>query len=178
MIDTSSVVQARREAWSAKTRARVFAALTEMVAQGKLFFPVEVYRELDRGADTLPEGKPDEGSGRFWNPAPHSATLRPMDPAGLPALIEAIRHLHGLEAIWLESVPVHETHEGQTVWEGEVQVFAVSHPKASRVYAWSHESGEGGRRRFHVVLGAEPVDSAEMAVRTAALGAASKPGPR
>jgi hypothetical protein len=31
-----------------------------------------------------------------------------MDAAGLPALVEAIRHLHGLEAKWLESVPVTE----------------------------------------------------------------------
>jgi hypothetical protein len=91
-----------------------------------------------------------------------------MDPAGIPALKDAIRHLHGLDAKWLESVPVHETHEGQTVWAGEVQVFAVTHPKASRVYAWSHGT-EGGKRRFHAVLGAPPVDGAEMAVRTAVL---------
>ena len=37
--------------------------------------------------------------------------------------------------------------------EGEVQVFAVEHPKATRAYAWSHAS-EGGKRRFHAVLGA------------------------
>lgn len=91
-----------------------------------------------------------------------------MDAAGLPALIEAIRHLHGLEATWLESVPVVETHEGQTVWAGEVQVFAVEHPKASRVYAWSHET-DAGKRRFHAVLGMAPVTGAEMAVRTAVL---------
>jgi hypothetical protein len=91
-----------------------------------------------------------------------------MDPAGLPALVEAIRHMHGIEATWLESVPVHETHEGATVWQGEVQVFAVTHPKASRVYAWSHET-EGKRRRFHAVLGVSPVDGAAMAVRTAIL---------
>lgn len=66
-----------------------------------------------------------------------------IDPAGLPALIEAIRHLHGLEATWLESVPVVETHQGQTVWAGEVQVFAVEHPKATRVNAWSHETDSG-----------------------------------
>ena len=58
-----------------------------------------------------------------------------MDDAGLPALIEAIRHMHGLEATWLESVPVVERHEGQVVWAGEVQVCAVEHPKADRVYA-------------------------------------------
>jgi hypothetical protein len=92
-----------------------------------------------------------------------------MDAAGLPALLEAIRHLHGLEATWLESVPVIETHEGQTVWAGEVQVFAVEHPKATRVYAWSHET-EAGKRRFHAVLGAAAVSSPVAAVRVAVLG--------
>lgn len=92
----------------------------------------------------------------------------PMDAAGLPALIEAIRHLHGLEATWLELVPVVETHEGQTVWAGEVQVFAVEHPKATRVYAWSHET-DVGKRRFHAVLGAGPVTGAREAVRVAIL---------
>jgi hypothetical protein len=47
-------------------------------------------------------------------------------------------------------------HQGQTVWDGEVQVFEVTHPKASRVYCWSHESGANGKRRFHAVLGAPP----------------------
>jgi|SRR5579859_4522212 len=91
-----------------------------------------------------------------------------MDPAGIPALQEAIRHLHGLESTWLHSVPVVETHEGKTVWDGEVQVFAVAgHPKATKVYAWSHEGTTSGKRRFHVVLGLPPVDSAQAAVRIA-----------
>jgi hypothetical protein len=80
--------------------------------------------------------------------------------------------MHGLEATWLESVPVHEQHEGTTVWAGHVQVFTVQHPKASRVYAWSHEIGPGGRRRFHAVLGAPPVTSALDAVRVVALAEA------
>jgi hypothetical protein len=91
-----------------------------------------------------------------------------MDAAGLPALIEAIRHLHGLEETWLESVPVVETHEGHTVWAGEVQVFAVEHPKANRVYAWSHEA-DAGKRGLHAVLGIPPVTGAERAVRVAIL---------
>jgi hypothetical protein len=45
------------------------------------------------------------------------------DAAGLPALLDAIRHLEGCEAKWIESVPVHETSNGETVWSGEVQVF-------------------------------------------------------
>jgi len=47
-------------------------------------------------------------------------------------------------------------------------VFAVEHPKATRVYAWSHET-DAGKRRFHAVLGVAPVTGAEMAVRVAAL---------
>lgn len=97
-----------------------------------------------------------------------------QDPAGLPALLDAIRHLHGVEAEWLESVAVHEEHDGQTVWAGHVQVFRVDHPACSRVYAWSHESGPGGRRRFHAVLGVPPVDSAEMAVRTSVMAEQGK----
>jgi len=89
-----------------------------------------------------------------------------MDAAGLPALVEAIRHMHGLEATWVESVPVRETHGGKTLWDGEVQVFDVQHPKATRVYAWSNATGPG-KRRFHAVLGLPPVDSPERAVKVA-----------
>jgi hypothetical protein len=96
------------------------------------------------------------------------ALYEPPDPAGIPALQAAILHLHGLEATWLHSESVHEQHEGETVWQGDVQVFSVWHPKAEFVYAWSHET-EGGKRRFHAVLGVKPVDGAVMAVRTAVL---------
>jgi hypothetical protein len=92
-----------------------------------------------------------------------------VDDAGISALEDAIRHMHGCEARWIESVPVHETHGGKTVWDGEVQVFDLTgHPKATRAYAWSHET-DGGRRRFHAVLGLPPVDGPVMAVRTAVL---------
>lgn len=73
--------------------------------------------------------------------------------------------MHGLRSEWVESVPVTETFNGQTVWDGEVQVFSVEHPKASRCYAWSHESGPEGRRRFFTVLGLPPVDDALTAVK-------------
>jgi hypothetical protein len=94
-----------------------------------------------------------------------------MDAAGLPALLDAIRHLEGCAASWVESVPVHEkTPAGGTVWEGEVQVFdLVKHPKGiQRAYAWSHAT-EGMRRRFHVVLHAPPVDGPVTAVKVAIL---------
>ncbi len=89
-----------------------------------------------------------------------------MDPAGLPALLDAIRHMHGVDATWIESGPVRETFRGEVAWDGEVQVFQVAHPSgAQRAYAWSHEAGEGGRRRFVAVLGLGPVVDAVSAVR-------------
>jgi hypothetical protein len=89
-----------------------------------------------------------------------------VDPAGLPALQDAIRHLHGCEATWLESVPISETFGGETVWNGEVQVFELhGHPDAERAYAWSHATDES-RRRFVAVLGVGPVQDAVTAVRT------------
>jgi hypothetical protein len=90
-----------------------------------------------------------------------------MDDAGLPALLDAIRHLEGCAATWVESVPVHEKQGSETVWAGEVQVFDLAgHPKAKRAYAWSHET-TGARRQFHVVLHLPPVDGPVMAVKTA-----------
>ncbi len=79
-------------------------------------------------------------------------------------LQEAIRNLHGCDSTWVEAVPVKETFQGQTVWEGVVQVFALhGHPTAKRCYAWSHAT-TGEKRRFVAVLHQGPVDSPEKAV--------------
>lgn len=88
-----------------------------------------------------------------------------MDPAGTDALRDAIRHMHGCESTWIESVPVREVFKGEVAWDGEVQVFElVGHPKATRAYAWSHET-TGTKRRFVAVLGIGPVVDAVTAVR-------------
>lgn len=88
-----------------------------------------------------------------------------MDPAGLDALQDAIRNMHGCESTFVESVPVTERFQGAVVWDGSVQVFdLVGHPTAKRCYAWSHET-DGGRRRFVAVLGLGPVTDAVTAVR-------------
>ncbi len=88
-----------------------------------------------------------------------------MDPAGLPALEEAIRHMHGCEPTFVESVPVREAFNGKTIWEGEVQVFDVKgHKSATRVYAWSHAT-DGSKRKFYAVLHEGPIDSPVKAVR-------------
>nr|HEX4316996.1 hypothetical protein [Kofleriaceae bacterium] len=96
-----------------------------------------------------------------------------MDPAGIPALQDAIRHMHGCASTWIESVPVTEMMtigpHTRPVWQGEVQIFdLVGHPTARRAYAWSHETENGsGRRRFVAVLHAGPVVNAVTAVRAA-----------
>lgn len=84
-------------------------------------------------------------------------------------LREVIRKLHGADATHVESVPIKETFHGQTVWEGVVEVFELhGHPKAPKVYAWSHETGDPERPKRHVtVLHIGPVLSAAMAVRAA-----------
>ena len=75
--------------------------------------------------------------------------------------------MHGAEAVHVESVPVKETFQGQTVWEGIVEVFdLVGHPTAFRAYAWSHDTDDPASPRRHVtVLHAHPIKSAEDAVR-------------
>ena len=81
-------------------------------------------------------------------------------------LQSAIRRLHECEADYLETVPVTETFQGQTVWQGEVEVFNLrGHPKATRCYAWSHVTDKGNR--VVTVLELPPVVSAQAAVRAA-----------
>ncbi len=81
------------------------------------------------------------------------------------ALQKAIKRMHGCESRHLETVHVHETHEGKTVWEGDVEVFGiVGHPSATIVYAWS-EATTGTKRRFLAVLRVPTVDSPAKAVQ-------------
>ena len=90
-----------------------------------------------------------------------------MPEVSTEALQDAIRHLHGCESRHVASVPVTETFEGQTVWNGDVQVFdLIDCPEAACAYAWSYET-EGGRRRFFVVLHNPPVNSPQTAVQAA-----------
>jgi hypothetical protein len=48
-------------------------------------------------------------------------------------LQDVIRRLHGVESTHVESMPVKETFQGKTVWEGVVEVFdLIGHPKTTR----------------------------------------------
>lgn len=74
-----------------------------------------------------------------------------------------------------EGTQTKEVFEGETVWEGVVQVFdLIDHPKAKRCYAWSHGLDKSKKRRFFAVLHEGPVDSAEKAVRAAIVNEAKR----
>ena len=83
----------------------------------------------------------------------------------------AILNLHGCTSTYIESVPVHEEFQGETVWQGEVEVFEIEgHPKAKRAYAWGHATGEDDQaRRYVAVLELPPVDSPQTAVKAAVM---------
>src|SRR5438132_857730 len=87
-------------------------------------------------------------------------------------LKDVIRELHGTEATHVETVPVKETFQGQPVWEGDVEVFdLVDHPKASRVFAWSHETNDPENPRQHItVLQIPPATTPLRAVQVAIAG--------
>ena len=88
-----------------------------------------------------------------------------MEQTSILALQEAIRHMHGVESKWVESMAVEEAFEGAQVWKGDVQIFElIGHPKAAICYAWS-EASTGNKRRFFAALHVAPVDGATAAVR-------------
>ena len=84
-------------------------------------------------------------------------------------LRDVIRRLHEADSTHVASVPVKETFQGRTVWDGVVEVFdLIGHPTANRLYAWSHDTDDPTTPRRHVtVLHAEAVTSPILAVRAA-----------
>ena len=89
-----------------------------------------------------------------------------MQPKEITELKGAIRAAHGCESLHVESVRVKEVFEGQTAWEGTVEVFElVGHPQAKRAYAWKCRDGD--QNKPVAVLGIPPVDSPQSAVKVA-----------
>jgi hypothetical protein len=70
---------------------------------------------------------------------------------------DAIRATHGCESLHVKSVPVKEVFEGQTAWQGTVEVFdLIGHPEAKRAYAWTYRDGD--QDKTIAVLALPPVD--------------------
>lgn len=88
--------------------------------------------------------------------------------ADIASLITAIEVQHGGRATLVQSVPVKETHNGQTIWEGVVHVFDLAgHPKATRAYAWSSPIDGSDKRRFFAVLQTGGIKTPQDAVQAA-----------
>ena len=87
-----------------------------------------------------------------------------MNELPLEGFQQAIRATHDAEAQLAGRYRVSETHEGETVWQGEVLVFVLTdHPTARYCYAWEVDG------RVTAVLHEPPVDSPRAAVRASFL---------
>jgi len=81
-------------------------------------------------------------------------------------LQNAIRAIHECESRWEASVRVEEKFEGNTAWNGIVEVFAlISNPKAKYAYAWTYR--DRNQNKTTAVLKIPPVDSPQSAVKVA-----------
>ena len=83
-------------------------------------------------------------------------------------LKKAVKQMHHCNTRLIQSVPVREKFERETVWEGVVHVFALTgHPTAAQAYAWSSPIEGSDKRRFFAVLHVPPITSPVDAVRAA-----------
>jgi hypothetical protein len=83
-------------------------------------------------------------------------------------LKSAVESQHGGSATHVESIPVKETFQGQTVWEGVVEVFDLDgNAKSTRAYAWSSPIEGSDKRRFFAVLHLGGIRSPQDAVKAA-----------
>jgi hypothetical protein len=82
--------------------------------------------------------------------------------------MRAVEVQHGCTATLVQAVPVKETFNGKTVWEGLVRVFDLeNHSNATRAYASSSPIEGSDKRRFFAVLHIPPITSPIDAVRAA-----------
>jgi hypothetical protein len=91
-----------------------------------------------------------------------------MNEVSTDELRSAVESLHEGTAKLAQSVPVKETLDGATVWEGVVHVFDLAgNPKATRAYAWSSPIEGSTKRRFFAVLHMGAITSPVAAVKAA-----------
>jgi hypothetical protein len=95
----------------------------------------------------------------------------------IAALRIAIAQLHGCQSVYLKTTHIHETFQGKTVWNGDVEVFSlIDHPTAHRAYAWAHLHGSKDKEtRFVAVLELPPVNDARTAVSASIMADSKTP---
>jgi hypothetical protein len=96
---------------------------------------------------------------------------------GTDQLRQVLETEHGGTATHVQSVPVYESNNGRTVWNGAVQVFDLkdSSSGATRAYASSYGLADGTRRRF-AVLHAGSITGPREAVRAAVVAQTGSEG--
>ena len=88
-----------------------------------------------------------------------------MNEPYIQALRDAIQKVHGCISRFNETVRIKEEADGQTTWEGNVEVFDLArHATARQCYAWGYKDPEG-RWQYVTTLRVPPVDSARKAVQ-------------
>jgi hypothetical protein len=159
----------RAQADEDATRQRIAQLEAEIVQQQHHLEEISLFRAMLAGY--MRQG--DDAETVEAGPAPRAAAEPDTHPpsAAVDALRGEIRNLYGCDSVWVEAVPVREQVRGETMWEGQVEVFnLIGSSEADRAYAWVHLSGSSGNRQFFVMLHRPPVDSAQMAVRAALVG--------
>jgi hypothetical protein len=90
-----------------------------------------------------------------------------MPPENIQSLEEAIKAAHKCNSVHVRSEAVHEVFQGETAWQGTVEVFyLIGHPKPQFAYAWQYQD-DGKKTKTVTVLEIPPVDSAQTAVKVA-----------
>ena len=88
-----------------------------------------------------------------------------MNEKYIQELRDAIRQTHGCASRYAQAVPIKEEFNGETVWDGNVEVFDLAgHPTARQCYAWGFKD-DWGRWQYVAVLKLSPVDSPRKAVQ-------------
>ena len=91
-----------------------------------------------------------------------------MTEAGQDHLRKAVKSCHRCRATFVQTVPIAETFQNQSVWEGTVHVFDLDgHPTATRAYTWSSPIEGSTKRQFFAVLHTGAIKSPLDAVRAA-----------
>lgn len=101
-------------------------------------------------------------------------TLPPNRRDEIQQLRQTVRDLHGCDSIHIGSEPVSAWLQGRPVWNGTVATFKlIDHPQAKLAYAWKHERDSDGNN-CAAVLGLEPINGPEDAVRSSVEAESSK----
>jgi hypothetical protein len=84
----------------------------------------------------------------------------------LANLQQAIKELHGCEAVHQSTEHVVEFFEGEKVWEGDVEVFELKgHLSSLQAFAWGFDLD--GEVQYIAVLKTPPIEDPSDAVRAA-----------